>query len=245
MIKFIRSLLMTTSVHDGEEKVKSAIAFLASEYERLTQNLLAVTTLHKLLAFLDSASLEKTGHPALGLPYRERGRTFTDPYERRETPRGDCFMLIPQKGEYVVKATGEPDLSCFSSFELNEMKRLVEVNADRLAKELHKRFSSLETDGTKGLDEVDAGIRDDTREEAWTGTKNAAVDVSERDFFTKPREVAEMTGLNLLIEKYETRLQDLEAQMTEVRRKLETVTETFRLLKEEGLSEDEPRPDWS
>jgi hypothetical protein len=235
---------MTTAVHDGEEKVKNAIAFLASEHERLTQELLAVTTVHKYLAFIDNASLEKIGRPAFGFPRRERERTFTDPYERRETPKDDCFVLIPRKGEYVVKATREPDLSCFSSFELDEMKRLVKVNADRLAKVLHKRFSSLKTDGTKKLDEVYADRLDDTREDAWAAIKNAAMDVSERSFFTKRKEVGKMSGLNLLIEKYENRLKELETQMEEVKRKLEVVTEASRLLKEEGLSEDEPRPRW-
>jgi hypothetical protein len=151
-------------------------------------------------------------------------------------------VLIPQKGEYVVKATGDPDLTCFSSFELDEMKRLVKVNA--LRKVLHTRFSFLETDDTRRVDEAGADFLDDTREQAWAEIKNAVLDVSERDFFIKRKEVVEMTGLNLLIEKYETRISELETQMTEVKRKLETVTEASRLLQEEGLSEDETKPRW-
>jgi hypothetical protein len=249
MIKSITNVSMATTVPDGGEKIKNAIAFFALEYERLTHKPLAVTALHKYLAFLDYASLKKVGHPAFGLFHRTTGRILTDPWERRETRRDDCFVLIPQKGGYVVKATGKPDLSCFSSFELDEMKRLVKINADRLARVLHKRFSSFELGDMKRLVEVNADRlgrmphkRDDTREETRAEIKNAVVSVSEVSFFIKRKEVDEMSGLNLLVEKYETRLKELEAQMAEVKRKLETVTEALRLLKEEGLSEDEPRP---
>jgi hypothetical protein len=50
-----------------------------------------------------------------------------------------------------------------------------------------------------------------------------------------------MSGLELLTEKYVTRLKELEAQEEEVKHKLETVMEASRLLAEEGLSEDAPR----
>jgi hypothetical protein len=242
MIKFIKNLLMATTVPDGEEKVRNAIAFFASEHERLTQKPLAVRSLHKYLALLDHASLKKVGRPVFGRHFRRMGRTLTDPWGSRETRKDDCFVFILQEGEYVVKATGKPDLTYYSSFELDEMKRLVNVNA--LRRVLRKRFSSLETDDTKRFDEVNADFLDDTREEAWAEIKNAAMDVSEVSFFTKRKEVGEMLGLNLLIEKYENRLKELETQVEEVKRKLEVVTEASRLLKEEGLSEDEPRPRW-
>jgi hypothetical protein len=247
MIKFIRNLLMATAVPEGEEKVKNAIAFFASEYERLTQKPLAVGSLHKYLALLDHASLEKLGHPALGLLHRTRGRILTDPYESRKTGKHDCFVVIHKQGKYVVKATKEPDLNRFSSFELNEMKRLVQVNADRLGKVLYNRFSSFERDEMKrGRADGLAGSRnqDDTREQAWAKIKSAVMDVSERNFFTQHKEVSEMTGLRLLIEKYETRLSELEAEMAELKRKMETVKEALHLLKEEGLLEDEPKPHW-
>jgi hypothetical protein len=56
----------------------------------------------------------------------------------------------------------EPDLNYSSSLELEEMKRLVNLNS--LRRVLHKRFSSPETDGTKRADEVNADFLDDTRE---------------------------------------------------------------------------------
>lgn len=243
MIKFIRNLLMATTVPDGEEKVKNAIAFFASEHQRLTQKPLTATSVHKYLSLLDDESLKKAGHPAFGLHFRRMGKKLTDCSERRETRNDDFFVVILQEGEYVVKATREPDLSHFSTLELVEMKKLVDLNV--LRKVLHKRFSSLEADGTRRIDEVNADFLDDTREEAWAEIKNAVMDVSERSFFTKCKEVDEMTGLNLLIEKYETRLTELETQVAEIKRKLETVTEASRLLSEEGLSEDDSKPRWS
>ena len=49
-----------------------------------------------------------------------------------------------------------------------------------------------------------------------------------------------MSGLQLLIERYVAQLNELEARMADVNRKLEIITETSRLLEEEGLSEANP-----
>jgi len=49
-----------------------------------------------------------------------------------------------------------------------------------------------------------------------------------------------MVGLHLLIEKYIAELEELESSMAEVKRRLQVVTEAFRLLEEEELSEDCP-----
>jgi hypothetical protein len=242
MKRFIRNLLMAKAVPDGEKKVRSAIAFFASEHERLTQKPLAVSSLHTYLTLLDHISLEKVGRPVFGRHFRRMGKTLTDPRGTQETGKDDCFVLILQEGKYMVKATKDPDLTCFSSLELDEMKRLVKVNA--LRRVLHTRFSSLKTDRTARLDEVIVDFVDYTREEARADTENAVMDELERNLFTKRKEVNEMTGLKLLIEKYETRLSELETQMSEVKRKLETVTEALRLLKEEGILEDDPKPHW-
>lgn len=243
MIKFLRDLFAVTTLPDGEEKMKTAIAFFASEHERLTQKPLAVSSLHEYLALLDHASLKKIGHPAFGFHLRRLGRKLTDRCERHETQKDDRFAVISEEGEYVVKAANDLDLSRFSSYEMDEMKRLVRLNA--LRKVLRTRFSSLETDDTKRLNEIDFCFEDEIREETWAEIKNAVMDVSERTFFTKRKEADEMTSLNLLIEKYESRLNELENQVAEVKHKLETVTEATRLLKEEGLSEDEPTARWS
>lgn len=214
----------TAAIPDWNHKIKNAITFFAWEHERLLQEPLAVTTLHRYLAFFDYASSEKTGRPAFGLHSRGMGRALTEPCKGPETREDDSFLLIPHKGQYTVKATKEPDLSCFSSFELGEMKRLVEGNADPLAKAPRKRG--------------------DAQDETWAEIKKAVMDVSEVNLFTKPKEVGNMSGLTLLTEKYTTQLSELENTMAELRRKLETVAEASRLLEEEGLSEEEPKPRW-
>ncbi|HAR96896.1 MAG TPA: hypothetical protein DCR97_13195 [Deltaproteobacteria bacterium] len=242
MIKFIKHLLMATAVPDGEEKIRSAIAFFALEHERLTQKPLAASSLNKYVTLLDHVSLEKVGSIVFGRHFRKIVRTLTNPRSTEEMRKDDCFTILLQDGEYVVKATKEPDLSHFSSLELEEMKRLVKLNS--LRKVLHTRFSSLETKGARRLGEVDADLPDNTWEEAWFEIKKAVTDASEGGVVTKPKEVDEMTGLDLLVEKYEARLKDLEAQMTELKGKLETVMEALHLLKEEGLLEDEPKPGW-
>ncbi len=47
-----------------------------------------------------------------------------------------------------------------------------------------------------------------------------------------------MTGLQLLVERYGTRLRELETRLTETKHRLEIVSEASRLLDEEGLSEN-------
>ncbi|HVN23170.1 MAG TPA: hypothetical protein VMT71_04325 [Syntrophorhabdales bacterium] len=44
-----------------------------------------------------------------------------------------------------------------------------------------------------------------------------------------------MTDLHLLIERYKKNITQLEAQIADLRRKLDVVTEASRLLEEEGL----------
>ena len=46
-----------------------------------------------------------------------------------------------------------------------------------------------------------------------------------------------MSGLQSLIERYVGQLKELEARMTDVKRKLEIITEASRLLEQDGLSE--------
>jgi hypothetical protein len=240
MINFIKNLLLSTTAPDGEEKIRNAIAFFASEHERLTHKPLSVSSLHRYLALLDHTSMEKTGRPVFGLGHRTKWRLLTESGGGRKTTRKqDCFVLIPGRDEYLVKATREPNLSYFSSFELDEMKGLAEVNADRLTKVLHRRFSSLETEDRMKLDQVSAELVANTPEMAWT-----EIDVSEHSFFNNREEVGEMAGLGLLMEKYEAQLKELETQMAEVKRKLKIVTEASNLLREEGLSDDEPQPRW-
>lgn len=224
--------LAVTAIPEKEEKIRNAICFFASEHEKLTRKPLAHTFLYKYLAFLDYASLEKIGRPALGLLSCTMGRgpVPIGVYGKGDKARGAGFVYVSRgPGRYIVKASGKPDLSCFSPFELNEMNRLVATHAHHFARAFD----------IAGVGHVTMGFSTRT----WRERKDEVLnygDVFDDDFFTKQKEVRIMSGLQLLTEKYVTQLKDLETRMVEIKHKLETVMEASRLLEEEGLSEDNP-----
>ncbi len=222
---------MAASIPDREEKIKNAICFFASEHEKLTRRPLTHTFLYKYLAFLDYASIEKTGRPALGLLYRTRGGPPLPlgTHANLDRSRKDRFIFLPRgEGRYLVKATREPDVSYFSPLELSEMKKLVETYARRFAK-------------AYGAEETRLKATD-----FWKGTRigtNEGVgydDVFNGDFFIKYKEAYTMANLHVLIEKYVGQIKELETRMADTKHKLEIVMEASRLLAEEGLSDEYP-----
>jgi hypothetical protein len=224
---------VTTTIPGRKKKIKNAICFFASEHERRTHKPLTRTFLHKYLSFLDFTSLEKTGRPALGVLYRSigKGPVSIDTPGKRDILRNECFALVPDAGGgYVVKAVGKPDLECFSPFELHEMRRLVETYADQFVVASHIREVSRGT------------IR--FQKQMWA-KENAVADYDDAfddGSIAKHKEVRAMFGLEMLTEKYVIRLKELEAQLADVKHKLEVVMEASRLLEEEGLSGDSHTP---
>lgn len=209
-----------------EDKIKNAICFFAFEHERLTGKLPTLKSLYDYLAFLDYASIEKTGHPALGLLYSMRGGhpLPVTTHEKLQGLKKDPFIFLPQgHGAYLVKAAGEPDLSWFSSFEKNQMKRLVETYARRFA---------------KARDAVAAA---DFRKRRWTRSGGGVgyEDVFNDDFIKEYKEANAMAGLHTLMERYIAQIKELENRMADTKHKLEIVMEALRLLTEEGLSEEQ------
>ena len=88
-------------------------------------NPLTQTSLYKYFSFLDFASIEETGRRALGLLYRKMGKVpmSIGTNGKRDKVKNDYFILVRQAGgRYVVKAVGEPDLECFSPFEVSVMR---------------------------------------------------------------------------------------------------------------------------
>jgi hypothetical protein len=208
-----------------EQKIKNAVVFLASEHERLVHKPLGLDFLQRYLAFLDYSSLKRIRRQALGLLYSTMGRNpITAGFsEGDKKQKNDCFVLVPQRGGgYVVKATCEPDLGCFSSFEIHEMKRLVSINANRLKEGLEKR------EAVQGRTEKPADPDDQ------------AQDRSDAYCLTQQKEESDMSSLHVLIQRYVKQLEELEMRTKEVKHKLETVMEASRLLEEEGLSDDTP-----
>ena len=224
---------MAVSIPDREERIKNAICFFAAEHQRLTGSPLTHTSLYKYLAFLDYASIEKTGHPALGLIYPTKGR-HPPPvvtHAKLRSLREDRFIFLPRgQDRYLVAATAEPDLSFFSPLEVSEMKSLVETYAHRFAKARDAGETALKATGFW--------------KRRWI-RKSESVgfdDVFDDDFFINHKEVGTMAGLHPLIEKYAAQTKELETRMEETKHKLEIVMEASRLLAEEGLS-DEYQPD--
>ncbi len=128
---------MAANIPYREDKIKNAVCFFASEHERLTSRPLTHASLYKYLAFLDYASIEKTGRPALGLLYRTKGRhpLPVHTYAKLHSLWEDRFIFLPRgQGGYLVRPTAEPDLRSFSPLEVSEMKSLIETYAHRFAK---------------------------------------------------------------------------------------------------------------
>ena len=119
------------------EKIENAICFFAQEHKKLTKQPLYQIYLFKYLAFLDFECLKNTGRPSLGLKYlaMERGPVPIDIYNQRDSYKSDCFEFTRvDNDKYVIELKGRPDLGYFSPYEISQMKRLVEIFADRWVK---------------------------------------------------------------------------------------------------------------
>jgi len=123
-----------------KEKIENAILFFAKEHRAKTHQYLAQTFLYKYLAFLDFKSLEKTGHPALGLKYMamKLGPVPIDIYNNRHNYKTDLFQFISfdndEKIQIVAKDNKKTNFDYFSQFEINLMKELIEIYADSFVK---------------------------------------------------------------------------------------------------------------
>ena len=116
-----------------KEKIENAICFFASEHSRRTRKPLAQTFLYKYLAFLDFESVEKTGHPALGLKYlaMSKGPVPIEIYSQRKNLKSECFEFREfEEGKFSVIPKGHPSLEFFSPYEIKKMGQLIEIYAD-------------------------------------------------------------------------------------------------------------------
>jgi len=219
---------VATSIPYSEEKMKNAICFFAAEHERQTGTLLTHTSLFKYLAFLDYASIERTGRPALGVLYHTRDKhpLPVGTWAKLQRLRKNCAAFFRQgQGRGLVKAIREPDLSFFSPFEVSEMKSLVETYAHRFAKARHTREARFQLTGLwKRIPFASIIVRYD--------------DAFNDDFIANHKEAHAMAGVHALIEKYVAQIKELETRLAETKRRLEIVMEASRLLTEEGLSDE-------
>lgn len=223
---------MAVTISHKEKKIKNAICFFASEHERLTRKPLTNTFLYKYLAFLDFTSIEKIGRPALGLLYRSTGKNPLPirTYEKRDKLKNGCLIFLSRsEGRCIVKATGKPDLTCFSPFELREMKKLVQTYAHRFAKAFDASDAARRA---TGIQKETGGI--------GTNAGTGRDDVLTHDFLTKKKEAMTMSKLHVLTERYMAQMKELEARMAETQHKLEVVLEASQLIVEEGLADEHP-----
>ena len=117
-----------------KEKIENAILFFGKEHYKKTKNYLYQTFLYKYLAFFDFNSLKATGRPALGLTYLafERGPVPKEIYDKRKDYKINSFKFVNignDKIQIVPNKNVNPDLDFFSRYEINEMKRLIEIYA--------------------------------------------------------------------------------------------------------------------
>ena len=82
-------------------------------------------------AFFDFNSLRETGHPALELTYQamERGPVPTEIYYNKID--ADEYRFVPDQFGVQIVARITPNLDYFSDYELDLMKRLVEIFAQK------------------------------------------------------------------------------------------------------------------
>jgi uncharacterized phage-associated protein len=120
-----------------KEKIENAICFFAFEHQKATKQPLYQIFLYKYLAFLDFECLRSIGRPSLGLKYlaMERGPVPIDIYNQRDSYKSDCFKFKKvDENKYIIEPQGRPDLAYFSPYEVSQMRRLIEIFADRFVR---------------------------------------------------------------------------------------------------------------
>ncbi len=152
-----------------EEKIRNAICYFATEHTKRTKKPLHQTFLYKYLAFLDFESLSDTGHPVLGLKYKAMGRgpVPIEIYDKRKSLKTECFQFKELEDEkIIIIPTGRPNLEFFSSYEIQKMRRLIEIFADVFVKASDMSEASHES------------IR--AWKETWKKNKNGVIDYDDQ-----------------------------------------------------------------
>jgi uncharacterized phage-associated protein len=158
-----------TMIAYREEKIKNAICYFAAEHAKRTKKHLYQTFLYKYLAFLDFESLSDTGHPVLGLKYKAMGRgpVPIEIYDKRKGLKTECFEFKELEDEkFTIIPTGRPNLEYFSSYEIQKMRRLIEIFADVFVKASDMSEASHES------------IR--AWKETWKKNKNGIIDYDDQ-----------------------------------------------------------------
>ena len=120
-----------------KEKIENAICFFASEHQKRTKKPLYQTFLYKYLALFEFQCIKKFGRPPLELKYlaMDKGPVPIKIYSRRESYETPCFVFKKiSPDQFIVIPKGSPNLDYFPQIEQLEIKRLVEIYADKFVK---------------------------------------------------------------------------------------------------------------
>lgn len=116
-----------------KEKTENAICYFAFRHKEATGKVLPQTFLYKYLALFEFEYLKKYGRPPLGLRYlaMERGPVPIDIYSKRANYSTACVAFKRlSENHFAVISKAKPDMAYFSSAEIEEMSRLVQIYAD-------------------------------------------------------------------------------------------------------------------
>lgn len=122
-----------------KERVDNAVLFFASEHYKKTRKYLSQTALYKYLAFFEFRTLKDTGDMPLELQYiaMPHGPVPKEIYENRENPAYfasvsfEPVRLKNEKTGYIVKPQGKFNADYFSAAEMEEMKNLIDIFAQK------------------------------------------------------------------------------------------------------------------
>lgn len=119
---------------DQQKTIENAICFFAYEHHKKTKRYLTQTYLYKYLGLLEFNSIKETGKPVLGLTFvaMENGPVPIEIYSERDHIESDCFRFVRLSNDsYQVIPNGKPNLDYFSEFEIQQMKQLIMIYANK------------------------------------------------------------------------------------------------------------------
>jgi hypothetical protein len=117
-----------------KERINHVILFFAKEHYKKTQKYLFQTALYKYLAFFEFRYLKSYGEMPLDLEYKamEHGPVPIEIYAKRQTR--NYFTLVsfePAGNGFIVKPIGKFNPDYFAETELEEMRNLIEIFAQK------------------------------------------------------------------------------------------------------------------
>lgn len=173
-----------------KERIDNAILFFALNHHKKTKIFLSQTFLYKYLAFFEFRYLKKVGDMPLELTYKamERGPVPMEIYSNRDNPEYFSKVIFEPsamedgKTKYTIKPKGAFNADYFADAEIEEMKNLVEIFAEKwvratdMSDASHQDIKAWKTTYKRSpnanidpIDEFDRDIESIPEEELKTG----------------------------------------------------------------------------